>query len=184
MLGGMAAVFVALLAAACTAGPSQDGDSPAAPSSTTTVTTPQTSTNPEVFFPTVRALNAVPEAGLEGKLVLDQKGCLRIKAAADVRGVVPLWPSYFKLDTEGGDVRVLNEDGRVVAQVGERVFMGGGQIGEKTLRGNDLMGERELRELRERCRGIHFLVGEGTHIPGRGTNSAPSGAEHTARETT
>lgn len=132
-----------------------------------------------VFFPTMRnPTGAVPESLARGVLALSEKGCLLImprparvkkfpRALRDYPGTVPLWPSYFELDTGGGEVRVLNEDGRVVAQVGKRVWMGGGQIGEKTLRGNDLMGERELAEFSERCPDDYWMVGENPHIPGR-----------------
>jgi hypothetical protein len=71
-------------------------------------------------------------------------------------------------------VRVLDGDGRVVAWVGERVSMGGGEIGNETIRANDLMGERELGELSERCPEYYWFVGEGTHIPGRRDWPRPS----------
>ena len=38
--------------------------------------------------------SAYPSARTGGKLVLDDRGCLRIKASADASGEVPLWPSY------------------------------------------------------------------------------------------
>lgn len=178
-------LVAALLATACGTGASGEPGS-ASSSDTPATTSPQappqarSQAPPEPFFPTLRALNAaVPEARLEGKLALDEKGCLLIQPppvnkakfpGANIHkfpGTVPLWPAYYRLETEKGEVRVLDEDGRVVARVGERVSMGGGEIAAETIRGNDLMGEQELRELSERCPDDYWMVGEGTHIPGR-----------------
>ncbi len=123
---------------------------------------------------------AVPSAAIRGTLALSEKDCLLIKPLpgnnakfpgadpSEFRGSVPLWPSNYGLDTGGGEVRMLDGRGWVVAQVGEKVWNGGGGIGEKTLMGNDLMGERELRELSEHCPDNYFLVGEGMHIPKQG----------------
>ena len=92
-----------------------------------------------------------PDALGGGKLVVDEKGCLRTKMSPDDPGTVPLWSSGFELDTTGGEVRVLDRNRRVVARVGEEVVMGGGGVARKTLEGNDVLDERTKQELFERC---------------------------------
>ena len=51
-----------------------------------------------------------------------------------------------ELDTSGDEASVLDEEGRVAARVGEKVYMGGGGICEDQV---TLADERMLRELFE-----------------------------------
>lgn len=123
-----------------------------------------------MFFPTIPPQSAVPLAIAQGRLVLSESGCLLIKNPADppdFPGLVPVWPSDYEPEASDGGVRIRNARGLVVAQVGKRIFMGGGEIASGALRGNDLMDERELRELSERCPDDYWMVGEDTPIPGR-----------------
>ncbi len=99
-----------------------------------------------VFFPQVReGLEGGPDAGMGGKLVLDERGCLRLQPG----DVVPVWPANLRLETAGETVRVKDGEGRTVAEVGKEVFMGGGQIGLPT----DVVSPSTTRELRNRCPG-------------------------------
>ena len=91
-----------------------------------------------------------------GELVLDDEGCLRVKTAPRGPGAIPVWPAVFELDESGGEVSVLDEEGRVVARVGERVYMGGGEIPRDQI---ELANERMRRELFERCPGDYWIVG-------------------------
>jgi hypothetical protein len=65
-----------------------------------------------------------------------------------------MWPSDYELDTEGDNLQILDGEGKVVAQVGERVSMGGGEVGVQ----KDLVDARTARELRERCPGGGYWV--------------------------
>ena len=111
--------------------------------------------------------SAYPSARTGGKLVLDDRGCLRIKASADASGEVPLWPSYYSLDTSDERVRVLDEEGRTVAEVGETMAAGGGSVSKAVLQQEGYMRERTRRELLERCPGAYWLVGEVIDAPQR-----------------
>ena len=152
-----AAVLVAFSLVACDAEPSGQKGS----TSTRFPDNTAAPTNAEIFFPTIPEQDTVPLALTGGELVLDRKGCLKI-VAGDYT-TVPIWPSTFKPDTSSKLVRILDGD-RVVAQVGKRVRMGGGETSAKTLRENDLMGELELRELSKRCPDYYWFVGDGTRI--------------------
>ena len=165
----VAASFAAFLLVACGSGPPRDGNADEASTPGSTATPP----NAEVFFPTIPEQDAVPTARTGGELALDGKGCLRITRDGEPgpQDLVPIWPSTLELDTEGGQVRIL--DGKwVVAQVGEAVVMSGGETNAEVLKGNDLMDEQELRELSERCPDYYWFVGGGTRIPSNASGSA------------
>jgi hypothetical protein len=99
---------------------------------------------PEVFLPQTRkVLDGGPTAMMGGKLVVDEEGCLRLRPG----GWVPVWPANLRLETGGGGARVVDGRGRVVAEVGREVFMGGGQVGLP----KDVVDPRTARELRSRC---------------------------------
>ena len=95
-------------------------------------------------------------AEISGKLVLDDGGSLRMEEHPGHIDTVPIWPAGFELDTRGDEASVLDEEGRVAARVGEKVYMGGGGIPEDRV---TLADERMLRELFERCPGEYWIVG-------------------------
>ncbi len=125
------------------------------------------SPSPEVFFPQLRPnVSGGPDAATGGKLALGEEGCLRVKSSADdSSGWVPIWPASYELVTRGEEIRILDGKGRVVAQVGKEVSIGGGEAGLQ----KDFVKASMARELRERCPGTYWVVQEGTvHIPKRG----------------
>jgi hypothetical protein len=115
-----------------------------------------------LFFPTqepTEGPRAVMEALTSGKLVVE-KGCLLL-SHEDGSTDLPVWPPGFELSTKGGEIRVLDEAGRVVARVGDQVRMGGGQVA---------VSERLRRRLSmpEECPGPIWWVGEGVRAIHRG----------------
>lgn len=114
---------------------------------------------PEVFFP--KQLSGpvdVMTSLTRGDLTLDGKGCLHVEEPKYNTDSVPVWPAGFGVNTSGDEVRVLDEDGRILGEVGQRIKLGGGEISEKALDGNDLMEKPLLGELLERCPGDYWLV--------------------------
>ena len=107
----------------------------------------------DAFFPKQRPGGDMMMADIRGEFLLDDEGCLRV--AGNDR-VVPIWPADFSVDREDGQVRVLNSRGRVVARVGEEVYMGGGEVG-RSLEG--------IAGVEKRCSGTYWLVGTGVTIP-------------------
>jgi hypothetical protein len=108
----------------------------------------------EVLFPRVRrGLDGGPTAGMGGKLFVDEKGCLRLDPR---RGSswVPVWPAGLDLERRGGKARIVDGEGRVVAEVGKEVFMGGGQVGLP----KEVVSPRTARELRDRCPGDYWIA--------------------------
>lgn len=100
-------------------------------------------------------------AETSGELVLDDEGCLRVEEHPGHADKVPVWPAGYGLDTSGGEVRVLDEEGRVAAKVGERVYMGGGEIPKGQIKLGD---EGMSKKLFERCPGTYWVVGSEVKI--------------------
>ena len=136
---------VLLATAACGGGPDPGGDE-----------TTASSREAKVFFPQQRQEGELMMAEISGKLVLDDEGCLRIEEPPGHTETVPVWPAGFELDTCGDQVSVLDEEGRVAARVGGKVYMGGGGVPKDRVA---LADKRMLRELFERCPGEYWIVG-------------------------
>ena len=137
--------LAAILVAACGGGPGAGGD--------------ETTASPRdagVFFPRQRPGGEAMMSETSGELVLDDEGCLRVKTAPKGPGATPVWPAGFELHKSGGEVSVVDEEGRVVARVGERVYVGGDEIPRDQI---ELADERMRRELFERCPGDYWIVG-------------------------
>ncbi|CAN5875775.1 hypothetical protein BH23ACT11_BH23ACT11_25560 [soil metagenome] len=169
------ALFVAvawLVLAGCggsIAGNNEDEDDSVTTRTPNTTVTPTTEdTSPaasDVFFAKkkpVGGLSASARSG--GVLTLDEKGCFRIKSVEGRRGHVPIWPPTFKVRVEGEEITILDGQGDLVAQVGERLLVGGGEfpgIGREStlpLESIPSVSKRVGRKLEERCPGQYWLV--------------------------
>ncbi len=142
-----------VLVAACGTSPAAQGGGRTGAETTGPVTA--SSTVPGVFFPVRQpSVDAYMMAFIRGELVLDGAGCLRL--GGEGGSLVPVWPPGFGLEASGEEVRILNGKGQVVARVGDRVVMGGGEapLAER-LPGVD---EWTKRELQERCPGQYWLA--------------------------
>ena len=97
---------------------------------------------------------------IRGELVLDERGCLRVRH----RGVssVIVWPSGFEPERSDGGVRILDREGEVVAKVGEAVYMGGGGT---PIRGSEAVDDGTRRELLKRCPGSYWVAATPVRIP-------------------
>ena len=164
MTGGLAlslALLLAALVAACAAGPSAErSDATGSGEPTTVASSPRA----EVFFPQLRPAEAYPGALGHGKLVLDNKGCIRMKLSEKDPGWVVLWPANFELDVGDDEIRILDGKGRVRAQVGEEVPMGGGEVGD-SLEGLGGLDEQLKREVQKRCPGTYWFASPEVNIP-------------------
>ena len=90
---------------------------------------------------------------------MGEEGCLRVRPSADDSGGwVPIWPASYEPATRGEEIRILDGKGRVVAQVGKEVSIGGGEAGLH----KGFIKASTARELRERCPGTYWVVQEGT----------------------
>ena len=101
-----------------------------------------------LFFPTVRRLDAYPAALLTSQLE-ERSGCL---VAGGKGGSVLLWPDDYTAKTgPDGRTQVLDENGTVVATVGEPLMLGGGQVGAS-------FDTRAYQQTPEACGHHYWLV--------------------------
>ena len=96
-----------------------------------------------------------------GKLVVDGRGCFRMRSPGQKLGLLLIWPAHFRLETGGGKVRILNGKGRVVAKPGDELRVGGGMMsGLGSGMTSDVAFDRE-RNVPKKCRrGAHWILGQ------------------------
>lgn len=113
-------------------------------------------TGAETFFPKQKPPEIAYDSLARGRLVVDDRGCLRLRDGAGT--TVPLWPPNYELDTTGNTAGVLDANGTAVVRVGEKTTLGGGGVGRSTVKDDHLVNARTGRELFERCPDSYFLV--------------------------
>ncbi len=64
--------------------------------------------------------------GLTGGTLTIDKGYL-ILSHGNIVGDIPIWPPNYNLKSDNGSVQIVDENGSLVAYIGEEVCMGGGQ---------------------------------------------------------
>ncbi len=103
---------------------------------------PVNTSSSDIFFPIQKnPTNVCMTALLSGKpeeLVIDKDGCLR------AGGRLLIWPYGFSLKNESGLICVIDDTGQLIALVGDKVEMGGGET----------PGAHEW----SRCPGPYFIV--------------------------
>lgn len=166
-LGILLAISVAV--GACDTAPTEDHAADGSPRTASAATDGPAGATPsarEVFFPTLKPPYGAPDALGIGTLLVDGRGCLRLRAVGE-ESATPLWPPGFQLGTEKGGIRVLDTRGRLRAKVGEKLVLGGGYIKRSILeQGGVTLEGKTVRELLERCPGSYFLTQEeGTRMP-------------------
>lgn len=135
----------------------------------TTVSSLQTSENPlpgtsdpgeTIYFPRQKKTEgerAVMEALVRSTLVLVDN-CIRLQNQSDevVIDYLLIWPPDFNLSIENNAINVLDENNNIVASIGDRVEMGGGEIHLLSL-----LDEFIQEQVPPQCPGPYWIVGEG-----------------------
>lgn len=67
-----------------------------------------------------------PTMSVAGELAVDAEGCIRLLPPGDMPGWLLLWPSDYEFRTGGGEVRIHDGDGRIVAKEGDEIGVSGG----------------------------------------------------------
>lgn len=129
---------------------------------------------PVIFFPQLvrsRDLTEAPE-GLTALLVgtlVETNGCLRIDTG-EGPGTLVLWPRNYSISTEGAAIRILDDEGNVVARVGDEVRFGGGTVSEA----EDPQGYADLRRRTPAsCDGPYWFLHGVARVVGSPTTGLP-----------
>jgi hypothetical protein len=79
------------------------------------------------YFPVLRG-----EVGMEslakGTLIFED-GYLRLSSTDSDDRYLIIWPHGYSLNMEEDEIKILDEDGQVVAKVGDTISVGGGEMG-------------------------------------------------------
>ena len=104
-----------------------------------------------IYFPRQAPAVAGMDALLEGSLVLDENGCLRVQHESVPVDDAPIviWHYDFSLEINGESITVLNGDGEPVGRVGEWTRLGGGE-GGRTLAEPEMPAD---------CPGPYWILG-------------------------
>jgi hypothetical protein len=95
-----------------------------------------------------------------GKLILTDNGCLRLKHLEGHRGDLPIWPPGYSLSVKGDLVSILDENGQLIAEVGDNLDMCGGNISLDV----PAIPESLRQELPDRCPPPYFMVGDHVEV--------------------
>ncbi len=86
-------------------------------------------TESDIYFPTPEEpLNAYPDALTEGQLIFDGEYIL-LKSGVPFFNteMLLIWPYGYSVEVGKGKIRILDDNGVIVASVGDHVKMGGGE---------------------------------------------------------
>ena len=103
--------------------------------------------------------DAVMDAAWGGKLYVDEASCLRLEAARGYASdYLPVWPAGYSLDREGRRLRVLDEKGQVVGEVGQEFRLGGGEIKQDEAGRRNFAEKRRELGIPDRCPGPLWMA--------------------------
>lgn len=117
------ALFLGMTACAPTTDPSSHSNESQLPTATS-------SPDNAIFFPRQRKTNgewAAMSALTRGTLVFVNK-CIRLERGRSLDSYLLIWPPEYNLSNANGIIQIINEDGNIVASIGDRVEMSGGEI--------------------------------------------------------
>jgi hypothetical protein len=78
------------------------------------------------YFPVLRGKVGM-EALATGMLILED-GYLRLSPSYSDDNFLIIWPKGYSLDKNGDEIRILDEEGQVVARVGDNISAAGGEV--------------------------------------------------------
>ncbi len=101
------------------------------------------------FFPVQKNPNPTVQmaALLEGELAL-VNGCLRVD------NDLPVWPHGFSISTDSEVIQIIDNTGKLIAHVGDKVRLGGGEIP------GEFVANYSTELPSDRCSGPYWIVGE------------------------
>jgi hypothetical protein len=81
-----------------------------------------------IYFPQLKTRStSFMEALMIGTLEVEN-GCLQVTQEGNDQRMVIVWQTDYFLNNNEGSIEMLDRDGKVVARVGEMIYLGGGEI--------------------------------------------------------
>lgn len=112
-----------------------------------------------IYFPQLKPVSGereFMEAQLIGELVV-VNDCIYMNSREGDTSYLVIWPPEFTLVTENDLVQIRNGVGEVVAQVGEEVYMSGGEVPASEA---PWLSQQLREKLPDTCPGPYWVVGE------------------------
>lgn len=109
-----------------------------------------------IFFPHQEKTDGeriVMDGEVEGSLIL-VGDCIRLSSDEADTSYLLIWPPDFNMIDESGSLKILNGDGEIVAQIGDRVQIGGGEIYLASM-----LDESIQRQVPPQCTGPYWIIG-------------------------
>lgn len=78
------------------------------------------------YFPVLRGKVGMEALATETLILED--GYLRLSPSYSDSNFLIIWPKGYSLDKNGDEIRILNEEGQVVARVGDNISAAGGEV--------------------------------------------------------
>lgn len=119
---------------------------------------PSSDPSKTIFFPRQKKTEgerAVMEALTRGTLVLTDN-CIRLERGESLANYLLIWPPDFDFTSENGTIKILNGENEIMASIGDRVEMGGGEI--------HLLSQLDKfiqEQIPSQCPGPYWIIGEG-----------------------
>ncbi len=113
--------------------------------------------NSQVFFPQQEEVDGEREA-MTGEIfgtLVTVENCIRVNANESDISYLLIWPPDYAFSTKNDAIQILNGDSKIVARVGDKVRISGGEI---TLL--SFFDESVQKELPPNCMGPYWIVGD------------------------
>jgi hypothetical protein len=110
-----------------------------------------------IFFPRqekIDGVGAVMEGDVDGMLVLDEN-CIRVNSGEAKTSYLLIWPPDYNITIENDTIEVRNGNGEIVAHIGDRVHVGGGEIPSLSV-----LGKYVQEQVPPQCTAPYWAIGE------------------------
>lgn len=92
------------------------------------------------------------EARTGGRLVLENK-CIRVDRETSTNtSYLLIWPPDFNFSIENDTIKILNENGELVASIGDKVIISGGEV--------PVLYEPVKGQVPSQCDGPYWIIGD------------------------
>jgi len=127
-----------------------------------------------IFFPRQEKTNgerAVMEALIHGILVFFDN-CVRVDSDFAHTSYLLIWPPDFNVTIENGKINILNGNGEIVAHIGDRVRISGGEVPSLAM-----LDKSTQEQMLRQCAGPYWIMGDEIATEKQSPINTPSPSE-------